>query len=239
MTTIEHMSVDISEVKVADVTADAGEMKFSGYGAVFGNVDSYGDIVAKGAFAVAIKDAKSSGKWPAMLVSHNGYNMPVGVWTDMKEDQHGLWVEGKLAPTERGREVHELLKMQPRPAISGLSIGYIAKDYTLHQRTKADEPRRTIKTVDLLEVSFVTWPANDKARVVNVKSEFNPREIEDSLREAGLSRGDSVKAVAVFKSMLQRDAEEPKSGPRDEEAAAEQQSEAKALADRIRALAGI
>lgn len=237
MTTIEHMSVEIGEAKLADTTADAGEMKFSGYGAVFGNVDSWGDIVAKGAFAESIKSAKSTGKWPAMLVSHNGYNMPVGVWTDMKEDDHGLWVEGKLANTERGREVHELLKMQPRPAISGLSIGYVAKDYTLHERTKSSDARRTLKAVDLHEVSFVTWPANDKARVVNVKSEFNPREVEDSLREAGLSRGDSVKAVAVLKSMLQRDAEGPKSGPRDEEAAAEQRS-ASELADRIRALAG-
>lgn len=236
--TLEHMSVDIGEVKVADVTADAGEMKFSGYGAVFGNVDAWGDIVAKGAFTATVKQAKSSGKWPAMLASHNGSNMPIGVWTDMKEDDHGLWVEGKLANTERGREVYELLKMQPRPAISGLSIGYVAKDYSLHQRTKTEEPRRTLKAVDLHEVSFVTWPANDKARVVNVKSaEFNPREIEDGLREAGLSRADSVKAVAVFKTLLQRDAEEPKSDPRDEDAAAELH-DASLLAERIRALAG-
>ncbi len=234
MTTMERKSVDILEIKVSD----DGAMTFSGYGAVFGNVDSWGDIVSKGAFVATIKQAKASGKWPAMLVSHNGHSMPVGVYTEMKEDDRGLWVEGKLANTERGREIYELMKMQPRPAIDGLSIGYIAKDYTLHQRTKSEEPRRTLKAVDLLEVSFVTWPANDKARVVNVKSDFNPRDIEDSLREAGLSRGDSVKAVAVFKSMLQRDAEEPNSDPRDEDAAAEQQSEAKALADRIRALAG-
>lgn len=234
---MEHKSLDLCEVKIADDATDT-EMKFSGYGAVFGNVDSWGDVVTKGAFKATIAAAKSSGKWPAMLVSHNGHSMPVGLYTEMKEDDRGLWVEGKLANTERGREIYELLKMQPRPAISGLSIGYIAKDYSLHQRTKAEEPRRTLKAVDLLEVSFVTWPANDKARVVSVKSDFNPREMEDGLREAGLSRGDSVKAVAVFKSMLQRDAEEPNSDPRDEDTAAEQQSEAKALADRIRALAG-
>lgn len=234
MTTMERKSVDIIEIKVSD----DGAMTFSGYGAVFGNVDSWGDVVSKGAFVATIKEAKATGKWPAMLVSHNGQSMPVGVYTEMKEDDRGLWVEGKLANTERGREIYELMKMQPRPAISGLSIGYIAKDYTLHQRTKSEEPRRTLKAVDLLEVSFVTWPANDEARVVSVKSDFNPREVEDSLREAGISRADSVKAVAVFKSMLQRDAGEPESVPRDEEAAAEQQLEAKALADRIRALAG-
>jgi HK97 family phage prohead protease len=235
--TIEHKSLDLCEVKIADDSTDT-EMKFSGYGAVFGNTDSWGDVIVKGAFRKTVAAAKASGKWPSMLTSHDGYAMPVGVWTEMKEDDRGLWVEGKLANTERGREMYELLKMQPRPAVSGLSIGYVAKDYSLHQRTKSDEPRRTLKEVDLHEVSIVNGPANDKARVVAVKSEFNPREMEDGLREAGLSRGDSVKAVAVFKSMLQRDAEEPNSDPRDEDAAAEQQSEAKALADRIRALAG-
>jgi HK97 family phage prohead protease len=235
--TIEHMNVLLGEIKLAEPGADAKEMTFAGYAAIFGNVDSVGDVLEPGAFAATLKDAKASGNWPAMLTSHNGYSMPTGVWTDMKEDQRGLWVEGKLANTERGREVYELLKMQPRPALSGLSIGYFARDYTLHQRTKAEEPRRKLKTVDLFEVSFVTFPANSKARVVSVKSEFQPREVEDGLREAGLSRADSVKAVAVFKSLLQRDAGEPESDPRDEEAAAERDGELKSLADRIRALA--
>ena len=236
--TIEHMSVLLGEIKLADAADEAKEMTFAGYGAVFGNVDSYGDVLEPGAFTATVKEAKSSGNWPAMLASHNGYSMPIGVWTDMKEDSRGLWVEGKLANTERGREVYELLKMQPRPALSGLSIGYVARDYTLHQRTKSEEPRRKLKTVDLMEVSFVTFPANGKARVVSVKSEFQPRELEDGLREAGLSRADSVKAVSVIKSILQREAGEPESDPRDEDAAAEAKStELKALADGIRALA--
>lgn len=235
--TIEHMNVLLGEIKLAEPGADAKEMTFAGYGAIFGNVDSYGDVLEPGAFSATVKAAKDTGNWPAMLASHNGYSMPIGVWTDMREDAKGLWVEGKLANTDRGREVYELLKMQPRPALSGLSIGYFARDYTMHQRTKAEEPRRKLKTVDLFEVSFVTFPANGKARVVSVKSEFQPREVEDGLREAGLSRADSVKAVAVFKSLLQRDAGEPESDPRDEEAAAERDGELKSLADRIRALA--
>ena len=230
---IEHRSYGLGEVKIAA----EGDMTFSGYGAVFGNVDSYGDVIEAGAFAATIKEAKTSGQWPAMLVSHNGYSMPIGVWTDMKEDTRGLWVEGKLANTDRGREVYELLKMQPRPAISGLSIGYIARDYTLHQRTKSEDPRRKLKAVDLQEVSFVTFPANGKARVLAVKSEFNPREIEDGLRDAGLSRADSVKAVAVFKSMLLRDEAEPNTDLRDEEeAATKSDAQLTELAERIKAL---
>jgi uncharacterized protein len=233
---IEHRSFGLGEVKVAD---SDGEMTFSGYGAVFGNVDSYGDVIAKGAFAETLKKAKSSGVWPAMLSQHGGAfgedMMPIGVWTEMREDDTGLWVEGKFAPTPRGKEAYELLKMKPRSAFNGLSIGFRAKEWAV--RTQPDDPRRTLKAVDLLEVSLVTFPANGKARVLSVKSEFNPRDVEDSLREAGLSRADSVKAVAVLKGILLRDEAESDTTPRDEdETAKKSEAELTTLAERIKAL---
>ncbi len=235
---VEHRSFGLGELKVADISGSDGEMTFSGYGAVFNNVDAGDDLILKGAFADTIKAAKSTGIWPAMLSQHGVYGSqmtPIGVWTEMKEDDIGLYVEGKLANTERGREVYELLKMKPRPAISGLSIGYRAKEWTL--RSTPTEPRRTLKAVDLLECSLVTFPMNGKARVLSVKSEFNPREIEDSLRDAGLSRADSVKAVGVFKSLLLRDEAEPGTDLRDEEEAAiKSEAELTELAERIKAL---
>lgn len=236
---IEHLFVGLGEIKAISDDS-ASEMTFSGYGAVFGNVDSYGDVIAKGAFESTLAEAKTSGVWPVMLSQHGGMfgddSTPIGIYTEMREDDHGLWVEGKLANTPRGKEAYELLKMKPRPAYNGLSIGFRTKEATLG--TKPDEPRRTIKKVDLLEVSLVTFPANDKARVLSVKNEFNPREIEDSLRDAGLSRADSVKAVAVFKSILRRDGALPESDPCDEEAEAKaRDAELVTLAERIRQLA--
>ena len=114
------------------------------------------------------------------------------------------------------------MKMQPRPAITGLSIGFVAKRW--ESRTRPEEPRRTLKEVRLLEVSLVTFPANEKARVTSVKTlaEFDPREMEEALRDAGLSQRDRKAAVAVFRDvMLRRDAGEPDTGSRDEAAAAE------------------
>lgn len=237
---VERLLVGLGEVKLADA-ADESEMTFAGYGAVFGNVDSYGDVIAKGAFTETLKKARSSGQWPAMLSQHGGMfgddATPIGIYTEMREDDHGLFVEGKLAPTVKGREAYELLKMKPRPAYNGLSIGFRPTEWVM--RSKPEEPRRTLKAVDLVEVSLVTFPANGKARVTSVKNEFNPREIEDGLRDAGLSRADSVKAVAVFKEILQRDAEGLSDDPRDEVDAAEQKSTAEllALAGRIKTLA--
>lgn len=185
-----------------------GDMTFDGYGAVFGNVDSYGDVIAKGAFKETLREARKSGQWPAMLSQHGGMfgddMTPIGVWTDLEEDDVGLKVAGRLAATPRGQEIYTLMKMQPRPAISGLSIGYIAKEWAVG--TKPDEPRRTLKKIHLMEISPVTFPANPKARVATVKS-GTIREAERALRDAGFSREEAKAIVARgFKEMPLRDA---------------------------------
>lgn len=195
---MERTSCPLREIKLAAEGGDA--MTFAGYGAVFGNIDSYGDVISPGAFADTLRDARSSGTWPAMLAQHGGYlsaqdQMPIGIWTEMREDSTGLYVEGKLADTPRGREAYELLRMQPRPAIGGLSIGYIAKSWDT--RTKPDEPRRTLKSVRLLEVSLVTFPANDRARVSSVKSQVTTiRDFEAFLRDAGGYSAAEAKCIA-------------------------------------------
>jgi uncharacterized protein len=148
---------------------------FSGYGAVTGNVDSYGDVIAKGAFKDTISNAISGvTPWPAMLSQHGGPTAtdqtPVGVWLSMEEDEHDLKMVGQLANTARGRDLYELLKLKPRAALDGLSIGYVAKDYELHKNNSGPNgARRTLKTIDLVECSLVVFPANAKARVLSVK----------------------------------------------------------------------
>lgn len=197
---MERAVYGLNEVKLA--AADDKEMTFAGYGAVFGNVDSYGDVIQPGAFADTLAASQKSGQFPAMLMQHGGWGMgaddmtPVGIWTALSEDGHGLKVEGKLADTPRGREAYTLLKMTPRPAITGLSIGYIAKEFA--QRTKPEEPRRTLKKVDLMEVSLVTFPANGKARISQVKSgaDFTEREFEQLMQDAGLSRKEARVVMA-------------------------------------------
>jgi len=132
---------------------------------------------------------------------------PVGIWTELAEDGKGLKVVGKLADTPRGRDVYTLMKMTPRPAIDGLSIGYRAKEFV--QGTKPGEPRRTLKKIDLLEVSIVTFPANPKARVEAVKALEGIQSLADAeryLRDAcGLSRSDAVTLVSRIKGIGQSD----------------------------------
>jgi len=202
------------EIKSAEPQAEDGLMSFSGYGAVFGNVDAYGDIIEKGAFRKTIEEFKASGRWPAMLSQHGGWGLtardmtPVGVWTEMKEDDHGLYVEGVLADTERGRELYTLMKMQPRPAIDGMSIGFYCTDYT-DEKVVGDTIRH-ITGIDLVELSLVTFPANGEARVGEVKSEdLSIRDAEHALRDAGFSRAEAKRILAegFSSSTSLRDAE--------------------------------
>lgn len=193
------------EVKFADDGAKAGE--FEGYGAVFGNVDAYGDVIQKGAFKDTLRDWKKEKRLPPMLVQHGGWMMtdtdalPVGIWQEMSEDDTGLHVKGRLInlDTERGKTIYGAMK---EGALDGMSIGYRAKEFALG--TKPDEPRRTLKKVDLVELSVVTFPANGAARVAAVKSASGVRtirEFEDFLRDAGFSNA-QAKAIASrgFKS---------------------------------------
>lgn len=195
---------------------------FSGYGAVFGNIDAGGDLIEKGAFKQTLREWEERGKFPPMLLQHGGGMfgggaddmLPVGKWTSMEENAKGLKVEGELFAlgTERGQYIYEGLKAG---ALDGLSIGYRTKKFT--NGTKPNEPRRKIEALELVELSIVTFPMNDKARIGSVKSKFDPRELEESLRDAGLSRSDAVTAVAVLKKNLQqRDAVVPTHLPRDE-----------------------
>lgn len=208
--TIQHLQCNLIEIK--SIKADDGVMRFSGYGAVFGNVDSYGDVIQKGAFKDTLREAKRSGIFPAMLSQHGGWGLsaddmtPIGVWENLEEDEKGLKLDGILCDTQRGIEMYKLMKMEPRPAISGLSIGYIAKEYVVG--TKPDEPRRTLKKVELLEVSPVTFPANGKARVQSVKSGLSIRDLEHALRDVGLSQAEAKALMAGgYKALNQRDVE--------------------------------
>lgn len=143
-----------------------------------------------------------------MLSQHGGWQMsaeditPIGVWTDFAEDGHGLKVTGQLADTPRGLEMYKLMKMSPRPAIDGMSIGYIAKEW--EPRSKPEDPKRKLKRIDLIEVSIVTRPANGKARVESVKNDWTERDFERLLtRDAGLSRSDALVVINQgFKSLI-------------------------------------
>lgn len=163
-----------------DVKAVGDEGQIEGYGAVFGNVDSYGDIIQAGAFMDSLRSRK-----PKMLYQHRMED-PIGVWDEYKEDQKGLYMKGRIATkSTKGRDAYELVKAG---AIDGLSIGYITRDYDMEGNN------RRLKSVDLIETSLVTMPANSEAMVTSVKN-ADVRDIERAFRTLGFTRSEA-KAMA-------------------------------------------
>lgn len=198
-------------MKLFDSAFEIKEMSdtgtFAGYGSVYGNTDQGDDIVAPGCFAKSLTDWTAKGRMPALLWQHD-QRQPIGSYTKMAEDANGLYVEGKLAiKTQKGMEAYELMKMN---AISGLSVGFISRDDSYDQKSGI----RTIKQGDLMEVSLVTFPMNDSARIATVKSIEDLdslASVERYLRESGsFSKGDALAMVTRIKSLSRSESAEQK-----------------------------
>src|SRR6478736_3943797 len=183
-------------LEVKDVS-EAGQ--FSGYASVYDTIDSYGEVVAPGAFAASLRDWKAKGRFPPALWQHDR-TQPVGPFTKMEEDAKGLYVEGKLLvdDVQRAREARALMQAG---AISGMSIGFdvVAEEHDSKAKLI------TLKEINLWEVSIVTFPANKEAQIEAVKSLMDDirdghglpslKQFEGFLREAGFSNLQS-KAIA-------------------------------------------
>ena len=186
MTDQEHKTLDAAlKIKSLD---EGGH--FEGYASVFGNQDYDGDVIVKGAFKNSIEHSRQSGDMPKMLWQHDSKTI-IGKWTEMHEDEHGLYVKGSLIlDTEKGREAYALMKAG---VLDGMSIGFnVAEARPSEQRSRG----RVIEEVNLWEVSLVTWGANPAARVTSCKAKDSIREFERFLRDAGFSRSEA-KAVAA------------------------------------------
>jgi len=189
-----------SAFEVKDITESGS---FVGMGSTFNNIDQGGDIVLPGAFTSSLQDCTAKGRMPAMLWQHR-QGEPIGAWQSMNESQKGLEVAGKLAmKTQRGAEAYELMKMG---ALSGLSIGGYTKDADYNAKTGI----RSIKSFDLLEISPVTFPMNDSARIAAVKSIDEIGDLsgaERYLRDAGgFSRSEAKTLMGRIRSLCLRDA---------------------------------
>lgn len=188
-----------TKVRAFDLSIKAiGEAgTFSGYGSVWNVVDSYRERVAPNAFADSLAELAAKGRRLPILWQHRT-GEPIGVWDVLREDEYGLWGEGSLwlddAPY--ARIAHRGMKAG---AITGLSIGYWVRDDSFDETTRI----RTLKALDLREVSIVTDPANDEARVDVVKQKLaagetiTEREFGKILRERGFSRSDADAIASV------------------------------------------
>ncbi len=135
---------------------------FRGYASIFNHLDHEKDRVLPGAFSSFLKNLKTKNDYPKMLWQHNP-SWPIGRWQKIEECPEGLYVEGRLfLELEKAREAYFLLKEK---VIDALSIGYKVV------RSGAGKGCRLLEELLLLEISLVTFPANPRARILEVKQE--------------------------------------------------------------------
>ena len=133
-------------------------LKVRGYASVFGNVDSTGEVVDRGAFSDWI--AKHAEEAVGLYWGHgprfNPLAKPVGHTTSIRQDKKGLYYEGMILDTPEGLEVQEIVgKRGAMPA----SFAYGIVDQ--YQKGEIWHLSR----LDLLEISAVNWGANEKAYI--------------------------------------------------------------------------
>ncbi|KQG36975.1 peptidase U35 [Acinetobacter pittii] len=202
--------MNIISFKMKDQTVQEDGF-FSGYLAVFDNVDSHGDVIRRGAFLKTIADWQAKGKYPAIFWDHNP-SEPIGIFTLMQEDEKGLYVEGKLlnADVPRAQATYALMKVG---AIDGMSIGYITKRFKRDPSTNI----RELLELELIEGSIVAFPSNPKTLVSSVKSKLDDGELpslpefEKFLRESGFSKNQATAIASKgLRSLLSESEEEIK-----------------------------
>ena len=148
------------------------EGQFTAYASVFGNKDSYGDIVVKGAFSNDLQRWQKSGNPIPLLFGHNmsdpDYN--IGHVVDAKEDDTGLLVTAQLdLESTKGRQVYRMLKGR---RINQMSFAYDVVDGGPASRTKDDggeESFNELRELKVYEVSVVTIGANQETEILAVK----------------------------------------------------------------------
>lgn len=190
-----------------DIYNPACEMKTEAEGIIMGYASTFhkkpdlqGDIVEPGAFLETIENRGVNGNGIKFLWQHVT-SRPIGVPLEIKEDTRGLYTKSQAAiKTDDGHDAFVFAEMG---ALDGFSIGYKVDEYEYDDKTGITR----FKKLGLYEYSLVTFAANPRANITGVKTAIKtaktPRQLEQALRELGLSRSAATYITSLCKNSLQ------------------------------------
>jgi HK97 family phage prohead protease len=181
---MEHKELNLAQCEVK--MGAEGSLKFSGYASVFDGLDSYGDTIKAGAYknTIADRDRPVQLRW-------NHFGPVIGKFTEIYEDEKGLFVSGEL--TKGHSTAEDTAALLRHGAISGMSIGYSVKD------SEQQGVVRLLKEIDLYEISIVESPADNNAHISSVKSATKLKDVEQILRQKGFSQKEATEIVVTVK----------------------------------------
>ena len=146
------------------VDVDEKNSIVKGYGSIFGNVDSDGDIIMKGAYTKTLQDNGSRVRY---LYQHN-MDWPIGKMINLYQDDKGLAFEAEIPKTRLGKDVIELMKAG---VVTENSVGILPITREMNGQY------RELREVKLFEISAVTLAANDQALITDVKGNVDLEKI--------------------------------------------------------------
>lgn len=164
MKTKKFLEVGLSGFKMDNETGT-----FTCYGNVKGNIDHARDRTLDGAYMKSIERHMKNGTMPKMFWMHNPYELPVGKWIEMREDEKGLFLRGKLSDTAMGRDIEVLAK---DGALDSFSIGYIE----VESRWNTEKQCNDLVELDIKEISWVTFACNEESLLQDIKHRIDEGE---------------------------------------------------------------
>lgn len=153
---MERLTVNF---QVKQFTEEDDFFRFEGFASTFGNLDFDDDVILPGAFRESLKK-----RTPVLLWQHKT-GEPIGMPEQIFEDENGLILKGILPKADdlvRGR----IIPQMKIGSIKSMSIGFNIPT----EGSFVENGIRFIKTIELFEVSLVTFPANPMALVSGFKT---------------------------------------------------------------------
>lgn len=177
------------KTKTIEIKADNGMI--TGYASTWTREpDSYGDVVAKGAFLDSIAEIEESGKTLPLLFNHDNNDLKnyIGTIVNLDEDDHGLKFDATFDATPEAQRARELA-MDGR--LAKFSFAYDVLDQatvTLDDGREANELRK----LNIHEVSLVLYPANPDTSVVSVKAGRRNRKTDEDIIKQIITLAESL-----------------------------------------------
>lgn len=163
------------------------------YALAFGNVDSWGDIIAEGAVDDFLKSEDYSRM--ALCYQHDMREV-IGVITDAGVDEKGMWIEADVLPTTTGKDVQTLIRAG---AVKEFSIGYYADEYHFEKRDGFMQEIRILDRITIVEVSPVTRAANEKAVLIDAKNDNQTEPVKEDKKENPINEESMEKEIMEMK----------------------------------------
>lgn len=163
------------EAKLETRLAGGDEVRAESEGVIAGwasthtSIDSYGTVIAKGAFDESIRNKGTNGPRGIKLLINHDPSKVAGRITKLEQRDKGLWIEAQI-----DREIsyaNDIYKAAQTTGGLSFSVGFGLRHTDTEIVEEGGKEYMLIKKGNLREVSIATFPSNEEAVMEQVRVE--------------------------------------------------------------------